>query len=110
VDDVLTTPDGRLVGRLDPVFKGRRAIREAQIVQEVSHLVTVKIVRGAGYEAEDGLSVEKELRARLGPEMEIRIELVESIPRTSSGKFLAVVNRAKGGAVPGEQESAGPSD
>ena len=33
-DDVLYTLDGRSVGRLDPVFKGRLPIREAQIIQE----------------------------------------------------------------------------
>src|SRR5262249_21305312 len=42
LDDVLVTPDGRQIGRLDPVFKGRRTIREAQVVQETESEVTVR--------------------------------------------------------------------
>ena len=33
-DDLIKTPDGKLIGRLDPVFKAGFKIREAQIVQE----------------------------------------------------------------------------
>ena len=33
-DDLLYTADGREVGRLDPIFKARLPVREAQIIQE----------------------------------------------------------------------------
>jgi phenylacetate-CoA ligase len=93
VDDVLVTPDGRRVGRLDPVFKGRRTIAEAQIVQTSTETVIVRLVPTREYTDEDGQSVVRELEARLGPEMTIRIEPVEAIERGPSGKFRAVVNR-----------------
>jgi phenylacetate-CoA ligase len=98
-DDVVVTPDGRRVGRLDPVFKGRRSIREAQIVQESESRVTVRIVPGPEYLDKDGLAVVKELEARLGPMMEIVIERVMSIERTASGKFNAVVNQYRHSGV-----------
>ena len=101
LDDVLVTPDGRRVGRLDPVFKGRRTIREAQVVQETESGVRVRIVPGPDYTDEDGLAVVRELEARLGTEMRIVVERVEGIERTAGGKFRAVVNRwTKGAAVP----------
>ena len=93
LDDVLVTPDGRQIGRLDPVFKGRRTIREAQLVQEAKSEVTVRIAPGLAYTDDDGLAVVKELEARLGPAMRITVELVAGIERTVGGKFRAVVNR-----------------
>jgi phenylacetate-CoA ligase len=92
LDDLLVTPDGRRVGRLDPVFKGRRTIAEAQIVQESALDVRVRLVPAAGYTEADGESVARELRARLAPEMRIRVERVAAIERTAAGKFRAVVN------------------
>ena len=97
LDDVLVTPDGRRVGRLDPVFKGRRTIREAQLVQESESLVTVRIVPGPDYTDDDGLAVVKELEARLGLAMQISVERVADIERTAGGKFRAVVNRCSKG-------------
>ena len=94
MDDVLTTPDGRAIGRLDPVFKGRRTIREAQIVQLSSSRIVVRIVPGPNYTDEDGVSVVEEMEARLGREMDIFVERVGSIERTAGGKFRAVVNQS----------------
>jgi phenylacetate-CoA ligase len=99
LDDVLVTPDGRRVGRLDPVFKGRRTIREAQIVQESKSLVRVRIVPGPDYADNDGLAVVEELKARLGDVMHIRVERVTCIERTVSGKFRAVINAISSGIV-----------
>lgn len=101
IDDLLVTPDGRQVGRLDPVFKGTSSIREAQIVQRNETDVLVRLVPAPNYERRDGDAVAAELRARLGPAMRVAIETASSIPRTSSGKFLAVINEhARGPSRP----------
>ena len=39
VDDLIITPDGRRVGRLDPVFKGLGTIQRAQIIQETGNRI-----------------------------------------------------------------------
>src|SRR5206468_239017 len=43
-DDALYTSDGRRVGRLDPVFKMRLPLHEAQIIQETLNRVRVRYV------------------------------------------------------------------
>ena len=48
IDEVIYTMDGRAMGRLDPVFKARLPIREAQIVQETLDRVRVRLCPGAG--------------------------------------------------------------
>ncbi len=88
-DDVLVTPDGRLVGRLDTVFKSDLPIREAQIIQETRSRVRVLYIPAAGYDARTGSSLAESLRARMG-DVEVVLEAVASIPRTANGKFRAV--------------------
>jgi len=92
-DDVIVTPDGRRVGRLDPVFKADLPIREAQIVQESRDLVCVRVVPAAGFGPEHAERIAEGLRLRLGPEMQIVVEPVTAIPRTRAGKLRGVVSR-----------------
>lgn len=90
VDDVLYTSDGRQVGRLDPIFKDRLPIREAQIIQETLDSVRVRFVPAPGYSAASGQSIIDRLRERMGP-IEVILEEVDCIPRTINGKFRAVI-------------------
>jgi phenylacetate-CoA ligase len=90
VDDVLYTRDGRVVGRLDPVFKSRLPIREAQIVQEALDLIRVRYIAAKGFSEADGQSLIERLQERMGP-VKVVLEEVDSIARTANGKFRAVI-------------------
>lgn len=94
-DDILVTPDGRRIGRLDPVFKGLTSVKEAQIVQVAIDKVIVRVVPGGTFVESDRRAIMDELSKRLGPFVEIGIETVLEIPRTNAGKFRAVVSLAK---------------
>ena len=91
MDDVILTADGRRIGRLDPVFKADMPIREAQIVQKELNHLQVKVVPAAGYDPDAGEAITARLRDRLG-DVSVRIEVVDSIPRSANGKFKAVVS------------------
>ena len=91
-DDLILTPDGRRVGRLDPIFKADIAIREAQIVQESLQHITVRLVPTQGYTPADGEAIIQALRQRVG-DMAVSLEPVAEIPRGPNGKFRAVVSR-----------------
>ncbi|MCL4793550.1 MAG: hypothetical protein KJZ84_03260 [Bryobacteraceae bacterium] len=93
IDDVLITPDGRRIGRLDPVFKADLRIREAQIVQHEPDRVEVLVVPGAGFSPESSRDLRSRLVARLGQQMRIEIHEVAGIPRGANGKFRAVLSR-----------------
>lgn len=90
VDDLLYAADGRRIGRLDPVFKSGLPVREAQIVQETLGQLRVRFVPTPEYTSEAGRSMIERLQARVG-KMQIVLEPVERVPRTSNGKFRAVV-------------------
>jgi phenylacetate-CoA ligase len=86
VEDYVVTPDGRLVGRLDHIFKEAENIQQAQILQHSMNEVILRIVKTDRYSSRDEDVVLAAARARLGQSMGIRLEYVDSIPRTSNGK------------------------
>lgn len=92
VDDVVITPDGRRIGRLDPVFKGDSSIREAQIVQEERHSLRLLVVPADDFDSATAESLQRRLAERVG-NMEIRLETVTAIPRSAAGKVRLVLNR-----------------
>lgn len=91
-DDMIQTPDGRQVGRLDPVFKGLENIKETQIIQTDMKNILVKLVPGILFSDTDKKRLIESLKARIGDEMDIEIEQVEVIPREKNGKFRSVVS------------------
>lgn len=89
-DDVLITSDGRRIGRLDPVFKGDLSIREAQIIQESIGSLTVRYVPSENFSQQTLIILRERLVERMGP-IEIVFDEVDQVPRTSRGKFRAVI-------------------
>ena len=93
IEDYVLTPDGRLVGRMDHAFKEQLDVAEAQILQKDQDSIDLMIVPRATYNEASHRSVLKEIRSRLGDEIQVRIHLVSSIPREPNGKFRAVKSR-----------------
>jgi phenylacetate-CoA ligase len=93
IEDYVRTPDGRFVGRLDHVFKDVHHVREAQIVQERLDEVILRIVQTDGYTADEELIILKEIRQRLGRGMKIQFDYVNSIERTTGGKYRFIVSK-----------------
>ena len=89
-DDTLFTRDGRAVGRMDPVFKSRAPVREAQIVQEALDRVRLRVVPADGYTSADGVAIAARIRDRLG-DVVVTVDEVTEIPRTANGKLRAVI-------------------
>jgi phenylacetate-CoA ligase len=89
-DDFVMTPDGRLVGRLDHIFKGQTEIAEAQVLQDSKDAITVLVVPRLHYDQTAERQLLSAIRARLGEEIDVEIALVGEIPREANGKFRAV--------------------
>lgn len=89
LDDVLHTPDGRVIGRLDPIFKTQMPIREAQIIQETLNRVRVRYVPTAAFDNISAELITKRLRERMGS-VEVVLEPLTDIPREKNGKFRSV--------------------
>ncbi|RNF83288.1 phenylacetate--CoA ligase family protein [Montanilutibacter psychrotolerans] len=95
IEDVVVGPDGRQMVRFHGIFVGQANIVEGQIIQEALDRIRVKIVPTAAFGTNDIADVEKRVRQRLG-DVNVVVETVESIPRSASGKFQAVVSQMNG--------------
>lgn len=93
-EDLLRLRDGRLIppSVLTHPFKPLDAIEGSQIVQTDLDRLLIRIVPGGRFSDGDREHLLRELRARLGEDMRIDIELVDELPRTSRGKFKWVIN------------------
>jgi phenylacetate-CoA ligase len=101
LNDLILTPDGRRVYWLNPVFYGI-PIRESQIVQEVIDRLNVAVVPASGFNREAVERIVERLRARVG-DVDVRVETVESIPRTPGGKFRAVISHVSHEIAPPQE-------
>ena len=104
-DDVIFTPDGRSVGRMDPVFKAGLPIREAQIIQEALDVIVVKLVPDRAFQEKDEQGILERIRQRLGNDVNISIQKVDRIPRSANGKFRAVICKCHSVNVKKAQEA-----
>ncbi|MFC1712121.1 phenylacetate--CoA ligase family protein [Candidatus Poribacteria bacterium] len=92
-EDYVVTPDGRLVGRLDHLFKDALNVVEAQLVQETTDKLLVRIVKRPGYSKEDEEAILSEAYNRLGNSIQIDLDYVDRIPRTSNGKLKFIISK-----------------
>lgn len=92
VDDLVHTVDGRVLGRLDPVFKGDLPLAGAQIVQEELARFRVLVVPAPGYGPDVARVIAGRLRDRVG-DVRVDVEEIEALPLGPNGKFKAVVSR-----------------
>ncbi|MEN8183770.1 MAG: phenylacetate--CoA ligase family protein, partial [Myxococcota bacterium] len=90
VDDYVVTPSGRLVGRLDHVFKEQWDVHEAQILQQTADSITVLIVPRSTYSEASQRKLLSEVHARLGDDIRVDVRIADRIPREENGKFRAV--------------------
>jgi phenylacetate-CoA ligase len=90
LEDYILTPDGRLIGRLDHIFKKQFDVAEAQLIQTSETSIDVLIVPRSRYSSASSRALMREIRARLGTKVEVKIKITDSIPREANGKFRAV--------------------
>ncbi len=92
IEDVVVGPDGRQMVRFHGIFVNQPHILEGQIIQEEIKRIRVKIVPCKGFCDLDVKDVQQRVWQRLGPQVQVIVELTDTIPRTKAGKYKAVVS------------------
>ena len=93
LDDVVVSPrTGRPVGRLGPVFRADKAVREAQVYQDAFGRIEIRIIPMSCFSAEHEQRIVKDVMRRVGGDVDIKVRLVDEIPRSANGKFRAVIS------------------
>ena len=93
MEDVVVTPDGRFLSRLDFVFKEMPFVQEAQMIQETKTLLRIRIVPREGFSQADQDRIAANLRERAGDGLQFQFEIVDHIPRLANGKFRYVISK-----------------
>ena len=84
-------PGGRLLGRLDHIFKDMTSIREAQIQQISPEKLRLLVAPQPTWNAEEEARLRAELTTRIGKATQVDVVLVDSVPRTEARKLRLVV-------------------
>lgn len=94
MEDLILTPSGKYISSsvLTHPFKPLKNIAYSQIIQKKINLVVVKIVKRQGYNTQDTKNLLKEFSNRVGPDIEVQVEIVDNIPREKSGKFRWIIS------------------
>jgi phenylacetate-CoA ligase len=90
-EDVIKLPDGRMIGRLDHIFKGLDSVLDAQIRQDEPQSIMILIIPGEGFGSHTVDSIRANAAERLGSGIRIDVESVAALPRTKSGKVRRVI-------------------
>ena len=93
LEDYIATPCGKFVGGIGIVFTDVPNLIEGQIIQEKIDLLRILIVTTENFTDDDRSILLKNIRERLGANMEIIIQKTEAIPRTKTGKFKLTVSK-----------------
>lgn len=94
-EDIITAKDGRYISSsiMNALTHHLTSIAEHQIIQEDRNHVVMKIVKLPSYSEKDTEYLLKGLKQSLGEGMSVKLDFVDSIPRTKAGKFRWVISK-----------------
>ena len=98
-EDYIVLPNGALVGRLDHAFKDMVNVRESQLYQRSTNEVVVRIVKGYSYGDRDEQALLMAIRSRVGYTVAIKVDYVESLERSPTGKLRFVISELPEGKL-----------
>jgi phenylacetate-CoA ligase len=93
-EDIIVTPTGAFVSPsiLTHPFKPLKTIRMSQIIQDRTDHILIRVVTEPEFSSSDADLLLMEFRKRVGLEIQVELEKVSEIPRTSAGKFKWVIS------------------
>jgi phenylacetate-CoA ligase len=68
-------------------------VRQFQFYQDTPGEVTFRVVRKASYTSDDSVGIRRELKKKLGNDIELEIEFVDEVPKTKRGKHRFLVQQ-----------------
>lgn len=94
MNDVIKTPDGRIIGLIDPIYNGLSEISEAQVVQNHLDSIEIRVISATGLplSQETRTRLINNIRARVGLDMDVIVTQMDNLPRTNNGKIRTIVS------------------
>ena len=95
LEDFVITPEGTKIMRFDYLFKDQKEIKECQVIQNKLGEIIFKIVKRDHFNLNHEKLLIADVRKWISPTISIKIEFVQEIEKTLTGKFKAVVSNIK---------------
>jgi phenylacetate-CoA ligase len=94
-EDIVSTKDGRYISSsiINAVTHHMTSISEHQVIQDDLEHIKMLIVKKPDFKDSDRDFLVSNLKDIMGDGMEVTVEYVDSIPRTSGGKFRWVISK-----------------
>lgn len=92
-EDYLILSDNSRIGRLDHIFKDIERVKECQFVQHKIGEVNLKIVKASNFDLQDEKKIFMSVKSYLGKKINLKIEYVDKILKTSNGKLRFVISK-----------------
>ena len=95
-DDIIVTPEGRMVGRMSPAFKGIRNLALTQVIQERVDLLSINVVLNKidPKDFQEDLLIEN-VKKRTSEKMNVEVYYKNEIKKGKNGKFKTVISKVK---------------
>lgn len=94
LDDMIITPEGKKVGRMDPAFKGVDGIVLSQIVQHKIDSISVYVILDKNKPGVfDKSLLISNIKSRTSDKIDIDVVVTENIEKGANGKFRAVISK-----------------
>jgi phenylacetate-CoA ligase len=81
------------------VVRDLPGIESFKVIQESRERTRVLLVRGPAFEPGAVASIVEGFKRRLGPSVDVSVEIVEAIPPEKSGKFRYIVSHVPAAAA-----------
>ena len=92
-DVIVGTNGNRMIGALWHIVKNVQGIKQYQVLQENLGELTIKIVTDGQFEEGERSKLINLVREKCGNDMSVKIEVVDEIPLTESGKRRYIISR-----------------
>lgn len=96
-NDAIVTPEGRIIGMIDNVFKDIKHISMAQIHQKKLNELEILVAAEPEFNISDEKKIIHNMLLRVGNQMKITVKRVNRIPRSSRGKYKLIVSEFQSG-------------
>ncbi len=97
LQELVVTEDKRLVTLTALIFaqhfQAFSKVKEMQLVQEKEGMLTVRIVKNAGYLDSDEYEILSKMQRAVGSGLDVNFEYADFIPRTQSGKYRFLIQK-----------------
>lgn len=95
VDDMICTSSGKVISpnSITNAMEAVKGISQFRVIQEKKDLLLAQIVKGRGFSSDTPRMTQQLLKELVGGEMEVRIQMVDDIPREHTGKIRAVISK-----------------